>query len=259
MSAQTSESPFPESGDRALAYAAQRGDEKAREELIERFTPLIAKTARIYRGSQVVSRQELMQEGVVGLLCALGRFDPSRGTPFWAYASWWVRQAMQGLVSELAQPLVLSDRALRQLAAIRDAQRRYSQANGCQPSNAELALAAGIPRDQIERLLAATRRPRGLEEPVGSESDGATLRDLIADDKAQDAFDGVPRRLAAEQVPRLLENLDERQCKVIRARFGLDGRECTLRDLADELGVSAERVRQIEQASLTKLREVPLR
>jgi RNA polymerase primary sigma factor len=104
-----------------LVAAAQAGDQGAKEELIDALAPLIGSVARMYRGCAAVSREELMQAGVVGVLRALDRFEPERETPFWAYASWWVRQAMQQLVSERGRPVVLPDRALRQLARIKDA------------------------------------------------------------------------------------------------------------------------------------------
>ena len=106
--------------ERRLVGAAQRCAGPERDRLVEAYLPLISSIARIYRGSERVERSELMQEGIVGLLRALDRFDPSLETPFWAYASWWVRQAMQQLMSELTRPVVLSDRASRQLAAIND-------------------------------------------------------------------------------------------------------------------------------------------
>jgi RNA polymerase primary sigma factor len=246
---------LPARAERALVLAARDGGARERDELIEAFLPLVASVARIYRNSAAVDRVELMQEGVVGLLRALERFDPDLGTPFWAYASWWVRQAMQQLVSELAGPVVLSDRALRQLARIKGAQRQLMQARGTEPNAGAVALETGLPRDQVECLMAAERKPRGLEEPAGREAGvGATLGELLADPRAEDAFERVPRRVAAAQLPGMLATLSERERKIICGRFGLGGRERTLRELAEDLGVSAERVRQIEEASLQKLR-----
>jgi RNA polymerase sigma factor (sigma-70 family) len=207
------------------------------------------------RSSRAVDRVELMQEGVVGLLSALERFEPARGTPFWAYASWWVRQAMQQLVSELTRPVVLSDRALRQLARVKDARREYLQAYSCDPSSADLAERTGLTRDQIDNLLAVERAPRGLEEPVGDD-DGtdAMFGELIADPVAEDAYERVDRRLEVEELPDLVRELCEREQTILRARFGLDGRPQTLREVAGRLGLSAERVRQIEERALEKLR-----
>ena len=109
---------MPVAVERRLVQAAKAGDRRAREQLIEAFLPLIAGVARVYRGSPTITRLELMQEGVVGLLRALERYDLALGVPFWGYAAWWVRQAMQQLVAELTRPMVLSDRALRQLSQL---------------------------------------------------------------------------------------------------------------------------------------------
>src|SRR6202000_2179833 len=105
--------------------AAQAGDRRAPEELVEAFVPLIAGVARVYRGSETITRLALMQEGVVGLLRALERYDATTGVPFWGYASWWVRQAMQQLIAELTRPLCLSDRGVRQLSQLKRAHGEY--------------------------------------------------------------------------------------------------------------------------------------
>jgi RNA polymerase sigma factor (sigma-70 family) len=242
--------------ERELVLAAKDGGAVEREELVEAFVPLIASVARSYRSRVQVDRSELMQEGVVGLLRALERFDPQIGTPFWMYASWWVRQAMQQLVSELGRPIVLSDRALRKIARIKDALREHLQRHGREPSPAAIAQTIGLPCAQVERLMAADRSPRSLEEPVGGDPDaGITLGELLDDPRASEAFDRIPLQLELEQLPRVLAVLDERERTIICARFGLDGPESTLRELGEQLGVSAERVRQIEAASLAKLRE----
>ncbi|MEY2532495.1 MAG: polymerase primary sigma factor [bacterium] len=246
--------PRPDAERRLLLGARERGG-RERDELVESFMPLIASVARGYRGSTAVDRRELMQEGVVGLLRALERYDADLGTPFWAYASWWVRQAMQQLVAELTRPVVLSDRALRQLARVKSVQRVYVQAHGREPRTDELAAECGLTRDQIGSLFTAERKARGLEEPIGGDGDvSATFGELLADPRAEDAYELVPLHPAVEQLPQLLGDLTDRERLILRARFGLDGREQTLRQLAERLGVSAERVRQIEQGALQKLR-----
>jgi len=238
-----------------LVLAAMHGDEADRDALVRAFTPLIAGVARCYRTRTMIDREELMQEGVVGLLRALDRFDPARGTPFWGYASWWVRQAMQELVSELGGTIVLSDRAQRKLARIRIARHELLQRHGREPSPAAIAHETGLARDEVERLLAAARHPRALEEPVGGDQDAnTTLGELLDDPRAVEAFERIPRRVEVEQLPRLLTVLTVRERTIIGARFALDGFERTLRELGEDLGVSAERVRQIENVSLDKLR-----
>jgi RNA polymerase primary sigma factor len=166
---------------------------------------------------------------------------------------------MQQLVSELEGPVVLSDRALRQLARVRDARRAHLQRHRREPSRAELAARVGIARDQVERLIAAERKPRALEEPVGGEADaGSTFADLLADPSAEDSYDRVLGRVERPQLQPLLDELDARERWIVTERFGLEGPVRTLRELACVLGVSAERVRQVEQVALNKLRAAVL-
>jgi RNA polymerase primary sigma factor len=244
----------------ALVLAAKGGGEQEREQLIDAFLPLIASVARVYRRSTAVDRSELTQEGVVGLLRALERYEPERGVPFWAYAAWWVRQAMQQVVSELSRPIVLSDRALRQLARIKAAQRSIEQTCGREASCAEIAATAGLPRTQVESLFNAERRPRPLDEPPNEESgDAMPIGERLPDPPAEEAFERVPQRVFAAELPRLLAQLSDRERTVICSRYGIGRREQTLREVAQRLDVSAERVRQIEQASLEKLQVAAVR
>ncbi|HEX7300106.1 MAG TPA: sigma factor-like helix-turn-helix DNA-binding protein [Solirubrobacteraceae bacterium] len=240
--------------ERQLVLAARTGHPDMRDRFVEAFLPLVGSVARIYRDTASVDRAELMQEGVVGLLRALDRFDPSRGTPFWAYASWWVRQAMQQVVSELSRPVVLSDRALRHLARLKDRQREYAQAHGAEPTLKELADAAGLTVDQVHSLFTAERPARALEEPVNGEDGGSTFGELLSDARGQEGFEQVVLRYGIDQLPCLLRELSERESAIVRARYGLDGQEKTLRELGASMGVSAERVRQIEQSALEKMR-----
>jgi RNA polymerase sigma factor (sigma-70 family) len=238
----------------ALVLAARRGGAREREELVDAFLPLVASVARVYRRSSHIDRDELMQEGVVGLLRALERYDPDRGVPFWGYAAWWVRQAMQQVVSELSGPVVLSDRALRQLARIKRAQRRFEQTRRRNAATTELSAIVALPQSQVESLLRTERAARGLDEPTSADaSDGATVGELVVDPPAQEAYDRTCERVMAAELPRLLSHLTARERNVICCRYGLGRPERTLREIAPTLGVSAERVRQIEQEALTKL------
>jgi len=241
--------------ERELVLAAQGGDAVAREQLVRAFLPSIAIVARRYRNSSTVERRELMQEGVVGLLRALARFDSSLGTPFWAYASWWVRQAMQRLMAELGRPVVLSDRALRQIARVKDAQHRLFQDLGKEPSAAELAAETSFTTEQVGLLMAAERRPRILEESAGQERGGGeAVGRQLADSRVEEEFERRLWQLASVQLSALAQGLTDRERGVLQARFGLDGREQTLREIAARIGLSAERVRQIEQEALGKMR-----
>jgi RNA polymerase sigma factor (sigma-70 family) len=237
-----------------LVERAQAGDAHARAQLIEACMPLIAAMARTYR-SDHVQRQELLQEGAVGVLRALELYERKRGVPFWGYATWWVRQAMQQLVSELTRPTVLSDRALRHLARLKQAHREAVQSTGREPSREQLAERTGLALDQVEDLLAVERTPKPLEEPVGaSDGDIGTFGELLVDPMAEDEYERVLAAVEIEELHGLLAGLSDRERQVLRARYGFDdGDERSLRDLGDQLGLSGERVRQIEQRALGKL------
>jgi RNA polymerase sigma factor (sigma-70 family) len=246
---------LPAGSERRLVQAAQGGDRRAREELVEAFLPSIAGVARVYRGSPSITRVELIQEGVVGLLRALERYDLTLGVPFWGYATWWVRQAMQQLIAELTGPTVFSDRALRHLAQLKRAHGQYLQAHGQEPTGSQLASDSGLTHAQVGELLALERVPQSMDEPVkGAEGELGAFGELLADPLAEDAYEQLLDNSEIEQVRALLSSLNERERLILRARYGLDGPEASLRDVGERIGLSGERVRQIENRALSKLR-----
>jgi RNA polymerase primary sigma factor len=234
--------------------SAQGGDPAGARMLVDAFLPAIAGLARRFPTGAGVQLQELVQEGVAALLFASRRFDPQLGTPFWAYASFWVRKAMQELVAELARPVALSDRAVRGLARIKAARGEHVQAHGVEPSTEELSTATGLTQDQITSLRATELRPRAMEEPVSADDGtGATVGDTVVDPGAERAYERVLDRIEASEVQDLADELDERERVVIRAHFGLGRPAETLHTIGGELGLTAERARQIEAGALTKL------
>jgi RNA polymerase primary sigma factor len=237
--------------------AAEARDLDARRRLVETFLPSIARVASGFHSGMGVERQELLQEGVVGLLFAAQRYDPKLDTPFWAYASFWVRKAMQELVAELARPVALSDRAVRGLALIRTARREHLQTHGTEPTSRELSVATGFTRTQLESLLSIERLPRAMEDPLsrGGETT-TTVGDTVVDPDAEQAYEQVLDKIEIRQVDNLANQLNEREREVIRSHYGLGGPAQTLNQIGGALGLTAERARQIEVEALNKLRTV---
>ena len=232
----------PESLIPSLVIAAANGGCGERDRLVALHMPAIRAIARQYRRHPRVEEAELVQAGVVGFLCAVDRFDMNVGTPLWAYAAWWVRGAIQQVVAELSGPCVLSDRALRRLAQLRVAD-----------GDADGVALAGVPPADIEALKAASQPARSLDEPVAAGADD-TVADVLSDPRAEEPGDWAERRDTVRRVRELLPTLASRERSVLSGRFPADACPRTLGDLGDELGVSAERVRQIEQSALSKLR-----
>ena len=240
--------------ERELVVAAEGGDQEACRELIDSFLPEIRRLARRFTTSGGVQQNELTQEGIAGLLFAARRYDPRLGTPFWAYASFWVRKAMQDLLAELRRPVALTDHAVRGLAQIRAARREYIDAHACEPTAAELAVATGFTRAQVDSLLAVERTPRAWDEPVGKDAtgDSTTLGETLADPDAEDEYGHVLDEIAVRDLAR---ELDERERMVLWRHYGLGSPPQTLTQIGASLGLTAERIRQIEAGALQKLRE----
>jgi RNA polymerase sigma factor (sigma-70 family) len=241
--------------ERDLVIAAEAGDPDARRRLVETFLPSIGAVARRFSRGRV-DRQDLIQEGVAALLFAARRYDTSLDTPFWAYASFWVRKAMQELVADLAGPVALSDRAVRDLARVKAARAEFVQAHAAEPTTTQLSRATGFTRTQLDNLLSTDLAPRAMEEPLGAEGESsATVGDSISDPQAERDYEHVLDMIEIGEVSDLTDHLEERERAVIRAHYGLDRPAQTLGEIGSSLGLTAERARQIEAHALQTLRD----
>jgi RNA polymerase sigma factor (sigma-70 family) len=245
--------------ERELIAACEAGDTgaSARAELVEAFMPAIDGVARHYGRFANLGRAEFRQSGVVGLLRAAKHYDSSFETPFWAYASWWVRQAMQQLVAELSGPVVLSDRAARRLVRVSRARSEYEQANGREPSVGDLCIATELPRDQVENLIAIEQPPKGIDAraPGGKEH---TVSDRLEDPAAEDGYERVGEIAEAADMQELTHCLEAREREIVFSHLGIGSPVRTLREIAAGLELSVERVRQLEERALEKLRSAAL-
>jgi len=193
---------------------------------------------------------------VAGLLLAARRYDARLDTPFWAYASFWVRKAMQELVAELTRPVALSDRAVRELARIRATRNEHLQEQGVEPTPAQLSAATGLTPAQIDRLRAAERPARSTEQRLlEDEPTSPTLGETLVDPRAEEAYQDVLDELEVRHVLDLTAALEERERTVICSHYGLGEEPRTLSQIGAGLGLTAERARQIEATAFAKLRE----
>ena len=242
--------------EQATATLARGGDFAARQCMIERNLRLVVSIAKHYAG-RGLALTDLIEEGNLGLMHAITKFEPERGFRFSTYASWWIRQSVERAVQQQSRLIRLPVHVLRELNQVLRAQRSLRLAqeeSGRAMSQEDLAAAVGRPVQDVVQLLRLAEQPSSLDAPADREA-GATLLDQVADDQAVDPLD----LLLSEELHALLEcgmaDLSAREREVVVARFGLHGRDAqTLEDLALQIGLTRERVRQIQQEALQKLK-----
>ena len=254
ISALSRRGPLTRDDELALARAAKAGDARARAGLIAAFLPQIVAESRHYRGSGLIDRLELVQEGAAGLLQAIERYDADGRGSFWTHARGYVRHNMRRLVAELTEPVVLSDRALRQLSEIRDAHERFVLEHHREPSTSDLAEASGLPREQVAHLLVADRPPQPVQQTaVPFDPDARVAYAPVVDELAEGEYERVLDAVDAEELASLLSSLSDRERTVLRWRYGLDGAELGPQEIARRLGLSTRRVLEIERRARAKL------
>ena len=236
-----------------LARRMEAGDESARERLAEANLRLVVSIAKRYvgRGMQFL---DLIQEGNLGLIKAVEKYDYSKGFKFSTYATWWIRQAITRSIADQARTIRIPVHMVETINRLIRTSRQLLQEMGREPSAEEVAARMDMPVDRVRDIMKISQDPVSLETPIGEEED-SHLGDFIQDEHVQVPADAATYTLLHEQLMEVLDTLTDREQKVLRLRFGLDdGRPRTLEEVGKEFNVTRERIRQIEAKALRKLR-----
>lgn len=236
-----------------LAERIKDGDEKARDHMIRANLRLVVKIARDY-SNYGLPLADLISEGNIGLMKAVEKYEPAKGGKLSTYAAWWIKQSIKRALSNQSKTVRLPVHMVDKIARLRKISATLTEELGREPNDEELAEILGIPRKKLALLKQAAQRPTSLDAPVSMESTG-TVSETIGDSSAIDPHEALASKEIHGELSGLRTLLDKRESKIIDARFGLTGkRPMTLEEISRDFGVTRERIRQLQNKALEKMR-----
>ncbi len=237
-----------------LAAKIKNGDKQARSLMIRANLRLVVKIAQDY-SNYGLPLSDLISEGNIGLMKAVERFDPEKGGKLSTYGSWWIKQSIKRALANQSKTIRLPVHMVDKISRMRRISNMLAEALGREPTDSELAEELGIPRNKLAMLKQASQRPASLDAPIG-DNDSSDYSEIIGDEKALDPALALQSKNMHNQLDDLLDNLDDRETRIIGARFGLDGQKpLTLEEIGVEFGVTRERIRQLQNVALAKMRK----
>jgi RNA polymerase primary sigma factor len=238
-----------------LAERIKRGDEAARERMIRANLRLVVKIAREYEGYGL-PLLDLINEGNIGLMRAVEKFDPEKGGKLSTYSSWWIKQSIRRAIANQAKTVRLPIHMLDKMAKVKRVVAKLTEELGQEPSNEEVSEEMGISVKRINRIRNAGVQTSSMDAPIGDDGTNR-VGDLIADERAINPFEQLDQQTMLELLDNLVGRLPEREHNILRLRFGLDGGgERSLEDIGRQFGVTRERIRQLQNLALGKLRKM---